>query len=220
MQNDFDPAGGAITIASAAMASGSSGSVAIVTINGTQQLQYTPAAGADALGIQKITYTITNGTRTSQPATVSVDVTNDLPEMSSEDIYYCSTSGELSAFDFESDPLTFSSVGSASGFPFSVTPIDATTSQGNFDVPASYDTPTAPNPPMTQAVVKANDGYGDSNLVTFTLDANGPGVAGNSYIGSVLPGETVTGTLPEFEPGGPHSDGSDTSSLSAPMDLR
>lgn len=67
LANDSDPDGGTITVASSTQAANGS-----LTVSTDGSFTYTPNAGYD--GTDTFTYTLTNGTQRSQPATVSIRV--------------------------------------------------------------------------------------------------------------------------------------------------
>ena len=171
-----DPDGDPLTIASAGNVS--NGSVSIVTDASDQQvIRYTPASGSSgAIGIQTFTYTVTDGTLTSKPGTVTVDVINEFPRVTSATYTIQAAydpanldnpptpdpiTGTVAASDPDGDALTCSIVSGPEGDGG----LSLDSSTGNFTYTPHAD--SNGDVPTARFVVKANDGYVDSNYATL-----------------------------------------------------
>ncbi|HEY0721269.1 MAG TPA: Ig-like domain-containing protein [Gammaproteobacteria bacterium] len=162
LSNDSDPNG--LTLTAALAGAVSQGSV---TLNPTGDFGYTPPANFN--GTASFTYTASNGTLSSTPATVTITVTpvND-PPVAADDAYSLVSGTALTVAaagvlandsDVDGDPLSATQV---------TAPVNGTLSlaaDGSFNY-----TPNAGYSGSDSFTYVANDGVVDSNVATVTLN--------------------------------------------------
>lgn len=186
------------TLSFAVMSQPSKGSVQVTN---AASGAYSYTASAAASGIDSFTFVASDGAMESNPATVTVTITNANAPPSAGDgtlnvITGVSTVGRLSAGDVDGDALQFSIV----SLPTQGSVTLQNPSTGIFQYSA---TSTASG--IDQFTFRASDGSAISNLGTvsvsvFPPSASGPGVVNNaapqvSNLSVVAGGTTVTGLL-------------------------
>jgi len=168
-----------------------------VTINADGSFEYTPDAGY--VGTDSFTYSVADGSLVSQPATVTIDVTDQAPQAVS--LYNVSTNndptnssvagstvsgspytfGGLGASDADDDPLTFSLVNAdgsalpdASGNPTPLGPFNTGHGSVTLDSSGHYTyTPDAGFIGVDRFYYVANDGAMNSNVASVSIDVQG-----------------------------------------------
>ena len=160
LANDTDPGGLPLT---AARTGGSGPANGTVTLNADGSFLYTPNTGFS--GVDTFTYRAYNGTAYSSWATVRMTVgtpqANRAPVLTVAESWAASVNAllrfQVTAYDLDSDPLTFSLVSGPAGASVS--------SDGMFEW-----TPTSAQGPGTyQATVRVSDGRGGTDSATLEI---------------------------------------------------
>ena len=193
LANDTGSPGDTLTVAGAG-GTGQPAAHGIVTLNSDGSFEYTPNAGF--VGTDTFSYSATDGSLVSQPATVTINVTDQAPQASSNSATTVNSNptnpssaampvvavpGSLSGFaatDPDGDNLTYSLVNAdgsplsdGSGNPTPLGPYDTGHGTAQLDSSGDYTyTPAAGFVGMDRFYYVASDGIMNSNVASISIN--------------------------------------------------